>query len=503
MSARKIYQPTPSRKQYVPKARPKRKKTNRRNLLFIGVALAGISLISAAAGALLAVTLSESSPLQQAELTPEEKAVFNQEEIVAKNSLKVPELSRPVNILVLGVKVLTSDLDQKPEQDLGYHALVNSFHGVSDTMLLLRFDPTADKLTILSVPRDTRVRLEKYGVRKINSANEYGGPALTTEAISNLLDGVKIDKYVRLNVQAVEKLIDAVGGVTVNVPKDMKYNDFSQHLYIDLKKGKQHLDGDKALQFLRFRYDAYGDISRIQRQQMLMRSVVEQTLRPSTIVKIPKILSVIQSHLDTDLTIKELMALGGFAAKTDRSDIQMFMLPGNFSGNGKTGATSYWLPNRRRISKIMTQHFDVFPESEMASRNGYRQEWSSNRPSKRDYRNVSIAIQDSLEDSEAVQKMVSSLREAGYRRVYVSRDWSEPLEVTRIVAQGGDDRAAAVIRAALGVGEVLVESTGILNSDLTIQIGKDWQERLFGNQTVDDFSNINYDNSSNIDYDNF
>ena len=496
MSARKIYPPTPSGKQYVPRVRYQRKKVRRRNKIFIGVALAGISLISAAAGALLAVTMSESSPLQQAKLTPEEKAVFNQEEIVAKNSLKIPELSRPVNILVLGIKVLTSDLDEKPAEDLGYHALVNSFHGLSDTMLLLRFDPNTEKLTVLSIPRDTRVRLAEQGVQKINIANEYGGPALTTEAVSNLLDGVEIDKYVRLNIQGVEKLIDALGGVTVDVPKDMKYTDFSQHLYIDLKKGKQHLDGNKATQFLRFRHDAYGDISRIQRQQMLMRSVVEQTLKPSTIVKIPKILSVIQSHLDTDLTIKELMALGNFAMKTERSDVQMFMLPGNFSGDGKTRATSYWLPDRSRISEIIAQHFDVVPENQIASldssritKNGYgtksssiyrdsqSEEWSSYHSLERNYRNISIAVQDSLEDSEALQKMVSSLREAGYRRVFISRNWSEPLDVTRIVAQGGDERAASVVRAALGVGEVLVESTGVLNSDLTIQIGKDWQQR--------------------------
>jgi cell division protein FtsZ len=84
-------------------------------------------------------------------------------------------------------------------------------------------------------------------------------------------------------VQAIEKLVDALGGVTVYVPKDMKYQDDSQHLYINLKEGKQHLDGDKTLQLLRFRKDNLGDIGRIQRQQMVTRALVEQALKPLSI----------------------------------------------------------------------------------------------------------------------------------------------------------------------------------------------------------------------------
>jgi hypothetical protein len=276
------------------------------------------------------------------------------------------------------------------------------------------------------------------------------------------LGGINIDRYVRVNVQGVEKLIDALGGVTVDVPKDMKYNDFSQHLYINLKKGRQHLDGDKAVQFLRFRYDAYGDISRVQRQQMLMRSVVEQTLQPATIFKIPEILSVIQSHIDTNLTVKELMALGSFAGGTKRSDVQMLMLPGDFSGDGRTGV-SYWLPNQKRIQQLVAEHFDVVT-SDYQLTEGYQ-----------DYSNVRVAIQDSIDNPEAVQAMVDSLRQAGYTRVYVSEAWHEPLAETKIIAQGGNDRAATSLRRSLGLGEVLIESTGVLDSDVTIQIGRDWQ----------------------------
>ena len=486
MRVRKTYQSSPSGRHSKLKDRnyqyrSKSARYNRGRIVLVGLGLAAVSVASAAIGAILAVSFSTASPLQKAELTPEEKQVFGQERTVSTKGLKIPEVSRPVNILVLGIKVLTSDLKDDRlalarQKASGYHELVNSFEGLSDTMLLLRFDPEREKLSVLSIPRDTRVYLDGYGVRKINHANEYGGPALTTAAASDLLGGIQIHRYVRVNVQGIEKLIDALGGVTVDVPKDMKYNDFSQHLYIDLKKGRQHLDGDKAVQFLRYRYDALGDISRVQRQQMLMRSVVEQTLKPATIVKIPKILSVIQSHIDTNLTVQELMGLANFAANTKRSDVKMIMLPGGFSGDGRT-EVSYWLPDKKRIAKLMNQHFDlpIHKDNYELSHGTYSSlaEAESARASQ-----LNIAIQDSLDDPIALQKAIDTLREAGYRRIFVSKNWQEPLAKTRIVAQAGDDKAGSLVRATLGVGEVLVESTGEINSDLTIQLGKDWQQQL-------------------------
>ena len=480
MSVPKLCRPTTQPKKLQPRVKYKRRKSNRGRNIFLGSALAIISMVSAAGGALLAITFSESSMLQQAKLSLEEEQVFSQEETVELSSLSIPELSRPVNILVLGIKVLTSDLtaadlkDQVIPENLGYHALVNSFEGLSDTLLLLRFDPAQEKLTVLSIPRDTRTYIEGYGIRKINHANYYGGPALTAGTVSDMLGGVEIDRYVRVNVQGVEKLIDALGGVTVDVPKDMKYNDFSQHFYINLKKGKQHLDGDKAVQFLRFRYDNLGDISRVQRQQMLMRSIVEQALRPATIVKIPKVLDVIKSHLDTNLTIKELMALSSFAAKTDRSGVQMIMLPGDFNSAGEK--VSYWLPDERRIAQIVVQHFDTYP----ANYDG----WGG-----RDLSRIRIAIQNSLANDRPARRLLAALKEAGYTRAYISNSLPEPLDSTKIIAQAGDDLAAESLRAQLGIGEVLVESTGILDSDITIKVGQDWEDYL----AIDELSVLSND----------
>ncbi|HAZ45278.1 MAG TPA: LytR family transcriptional regulator, partial [Cyanobacteria bacterium UBA11371] len=137
-------------------------KANQLRWLWLGLGLTGVAMLSATAGALLAVSLS-TTPLMQSQLTAEEAAVFNSGGI-SKTNLRLPELTRPVNILVLGVKVLASDLGEAPDPKLGYDALVNSFDGLSDTMLLLRFNPQTKKLTILSIPRDTRTLVEGHGM---------------------------------------------------------------------------------------------------------------------------------------------------------------------------------------------------------------------------------------------------------------------------------------------------------------------------------------------------
>ncbi len=415
-------------------------------------------MLSATAGALLAVSLA-STPLMQRQLTPAEASIFKKgDRFSSSSSLQLPELTRPVNILVMGVKVLTSDLNNPPEEkkNLGYHALVDSFEGLTDTMLLLRFDPEKRKLAVLSVPRDTRTYIAEHGMTKINEANYYGGPALSAKSVSELLGGVGIDRYMTINVQGVEALINALGGVTVNVPQDMKYQDDSQHLYINLKAGKQHLDGEKAQQLLRFRYDNKGDIGRIQRQQMMMRALMEQALNPTTVARLPKILNVVQSHIDTNLTVEELVALVGFASQVNRSNTQMLMVPGSFSAPGEYKA-SYWLPRPEQIQDMIAKHFD----------------FGTNSLDEPEPGQLKIAVQDTTNQSKSLQVALGSLKESGYTNVYESKPGSEELAVTQIVAEWGDVSSAEAVRRALGFGEVRIENTGDLSSDVTIHLGKD------------------------------
>ncbi|MGG6293467.1 LCP family protein [Leptolyngbya sp. AN02str] len=446
---------------YRPKL-PKKKLTGAKRLWFM-LGLVGIASSSAIAGALLAVSLA-STPLLQSRLSPEDAEAFEGSDISSGVNFRLPQLTRPVNILVLGIKVLSSDVANPPEevQDLGYHALVNSLDGLSDTMMLIRFQPSDRTLTVLSLPRDTRVRIDGVGTAKLNEANAYGGPASAAIATSNLLGEVPIDRYVRINIQGVEKLIDALGGIDVYVPRDMKYQDDSQHLYINLKQGQQRLNGKKAIDFLRFRYDEYGDIGRVQRQQLFMRAMAEQALNPATITRLPQILSVIQENVDTNLSVEELVALVGFGSQVDRSKVQMLMLPGDFSSSEEYVA-SYWLPNYRAIDQLVAQYFRNSAEATLADgepiqASGYER----------------ISIQDSTGDELAADEVMTALADQGFTNVSVDQPWGEVLETTRIIAQQGNTATAESVRQALGVGEIRVESTGVLRSDITIRIGRDW-----------------------------
>lgn len=448
--------PTPSRRGL------SRLPARSRDWLALGLGLSCIAALSATAGALSALLLA-GTPLHKGDASEQQLAA---ERPIAKPAL-FPQLSRPVNVLVVGTKVLTSDIGRSPGA-AGYHQLVNAFTGLADTILLLRFDPETGAATVLSIPRDTRVRLPGRGEVKINTTNQRGGPTLTARAVQALLgEDVPVDRYIRLNVQGVERLIDALGGVDLYVPKDMQYQDDSQHLYINLQKGQQRLDGNRALQFLRFRHDDLGDIGRVQRQQLLMRAAVEQTLRPQTIARLPQIFEAIESNVDTNLSIEEMLALSGFAAGV-RADgtLRMLMLPGRF-GRADNNAAGYWVPDTTGIARVRQQHFGISEDPTTTS--------TAAVPSDTAAAAIRIAIQDSSDRPEVARALAQQLRAWGYR-VTLGRAWPEPLASTRILAQGGDSQAAQALQAQLGRGEIRVESTGVLGSDVTVVLGRDWPQ---------------------------
>jgi LCP family protein required for cell wall assembly len=437
------------------------KKSRRKVPIWLGLSLAAIGVLSATAGAFLAISLA-SAPLQQRNLSPEDAAFFNQggKEAFSRSLLQVPEVTRPVNILLLGIKTNISDLRSSATsiKEKGYNAEIDSLDGLSDTIMLLRFDPQAQRIVVMGIPRDTKI--ERDGrIEKINAVDQESGTATAAREISKLLGGVGVDRYVRMNNMGVVKLIDALGGVTVTVPKDIKYQDDSQHFYVNLKAGKQHLDGQKLLGLLRFRNDANGDIGRMQRQQMVMKALTEQLVNPMTVARIPQLFSIVQSHVDTNLSVEELLAIGGFSLHTGKSKMQMLMLPGDYNGDGKH-SISYWLPDEKGIRNMMARYFDQ-GTVELEEVNAAR---------------LRINIQDTTHFPDATERLIKKLRKAGYENVNLDTNLKlkDNLDRTQVIAQKGDPNVAQGVAQVLGFGDVKVETSGNLYTDVTIKLGRDW-----------------------------
>jgi len=423
-----------------------------------------VALLSGGLGAGLAFVLS-SRPFQQRQLSVDEAALFNRNSDSITSAIAgVPTLSRPVNILVLGTIILTSDLPDAQSKPKGKYLaeIDDNLNGMSDAMLLIRFDPATKKVAVLSIPRDSRVNIQGVGKTKINFANYAGGAALSAQTVSQVLGDIQIDRYVRFNVNGFGKLIDALGGVDVYVPKKMKYQDDSQHLYINLNAGQQKLNGSKSIQYMRYRHDDLGDIGRVQRQQAFFRAFIEQKLKPESITRFPEVLAIIKDNIDTNLSVEEVLAVAGYTSKIDRKSIQMHMAPGRFSNAGEFDNLSYWILDNRLLAKIMNQNFGVIKPADPSLVDSTPQ-------------TLRVAIQDSMSQPEGPKKATTTLSKAGYAQVFMASDrWTKPLAKTQIIAQNGDRESAEKLREALGIGEVLIESTGELESDITVRVGKDW-----------------------------
>ncbi len=222
----------------------------------------------------------------------------------------------------------------------------------TDTIILVNIDPKTKSVNALSIPRDSKVYLPKNnGVNKINAAHAIGGVEMTKRTVEDTL-GVHIDRYIMVHDDAVKAIVDAMDGVDIYVEKPMHYNDYTAGLHINFAKGNQHLDGQKAVEYLRFRHDALGDIGRTQRQQWLLRSILTQLKQPSTITKIPDIISVAKKYVKTDMSFYEMTQYAALAKNVDMDKVEIAMLPG---GPNQKGYISYWILDPEKTQEVVNR----------------------------------------------------------------------------------------------------------------------------------------------------
>lgn len=209
----------------------------------------------------------------------------------------------------------------------------DSFGVLTDVMATLH--PTQKGLHLMQIPRDTYINSPIHGEIKANALFALGGIQETETEVSNLL-GRPLQHHILINLRAIRKMGDAVGGLELNVPKAMYYNDSSQNLNIALEPGLQTLKGKDLEGFIRFRHDELGDIGRMERQKLVITALLKKLATPEILARLPQLISVVGSDIKTDLNP---IQMGSLATAVAGKPLISARLPGT---PGYHNNISYW-----------------------------------------------------------------------------------------------------------------------------------------------------------------
>ncbi len=220
---------------------------------------------------------------------------------------------------------------------LGSDARAHEKKGRTDAIIVVQV--SKDKISMLSIPRDTRVEIPGHGLQKINAAAFFEKPEVTAQLVSEII-GQPVDKYVLVRWEGFMNIVDAIGGVDVEIPKNITSYSLDGYKHrVDLEKGTQHLDGNAALAFVRYRKEALGDIYRVNSQLTFMKAFAEKCKQPSILLKLPSILPELFKNVDTNMKFKELAILAKAGMDFKDSTVLTQALPGYFF---HVNGASYW-----------------------------------------------------------------------------------------------------------------------------------------------------------------
>ncbi|MGO5065993.1 LytR family transcriptional regulator [Clostridium sporogenes] len=367
-----------------------------------------------------------------------------------KINTKKAEDGEPVNILVMGVDV--GDPNSKEAADPKR----------TDTMLVVNYNPKTKEINIVSVPRDTRVTMNGKKI-KINSAHAVNGVNGSIEAVENLL-GIEINNYAKVDYEGFRKVIDAIGGVEMDITRNMNYDDPSQNLHIHFQKGTTvHLDGKKAEEFFRWRKNnngtglADGDLGRIENQHKFISKVIEKVKSPSIIPKIPNILSTIPDYIETDMAPEEIIKYGYAVTKGDKSNINMITLKGEAK---YIGNVSYFIYDREKNRDIV-----YTLKTGSTSQN-------NNTNTEVDKSEIKIKVLNGTKVNGLAANCEKKLKEMGYSNIVTGN--GERRDFTKVRLKKDSFISTQEIESYLKIPNIEKNLQSDENFDIIILLGKDF-----------------------------
>lgn len=324
----------------------------------------------------------------------------------------------------------------------------------TDTMMLASLDLATKSVAVLSIPRDTWVRLPGMrGHTKINSAHERGGIPYTIKTVEEFL-GTHVDYYVVIKQEAIQGAIDKLGGLQVKVDKQMDYDDNWGHLHVHLKPGEQNLSGEQVVGYMRFRKDAEGDFGRIRRQQQVVQLLSQRMKEPSVIFSLGELFDVLNEYVKTNLSREQILALGAMFHHVEPQNLLTASVP---CSPGPRGDIAYLVPDDAKKELLVKWLIDGDEEAanqlttvEVVNRSGSRR---------------------------LGQETVTWLKDLGFKvRVSSPRGETKPLAQTELVDHGTLPRSARRVLAALGIpGKVEKDPDAkrrIGGPDVTLTVGR-------------------------------
>lgn len=314
----------------------------------------------------------------------------------------------------------------------------------TDVIFVVHYDSAKQSVNLVSLPRDTRVsmcsavkaRLDQSGrwypaALKLNEVHAYAGKELGAQSailqIEDLL-GIKIDHYVKVDFEAFRQIVDAIGGVDVDVPQDMYWDmrDTGDPL-INLKKGMQHLDGDKAEQLVRFRRYTDGDVGRIQVQQQFLKALMQKVMSTESILKnLPDYISVLYKYVETDVSMADALKYVNYISRVDMSKMTMETMPG---AGQYVGGVSYYIHDGEKTREMVDRVF--FNAAAVPAEGGTA-----------DSKGLLIEVSNGGTVNGLAGKFSDKLKQEGYRMASATTYTGQQVNYTRIQVKkegvGGD-----------------------------------------------------------------
>ncbi len=333
----------------------------------------------------------------------------------------------------------------------------------ADVLMFFSFLPRQRLADILSIPRDSRVRVPQYKLLRINEFFAYGykkggieeGISLTREVTQNLL-GLEIPYYIQIDFKGLISIVDALGGITIDIAEKMDYDDNWGSLHIHFKPGRQTLNGQQCLEYLRFRKDVQGDIGRMQRNRNFIRALTAKIKSPAIIFRMPQLAWTSIKAFHTNLGLYDLLTLISELRKLNTQNFRQQQLPGNpVSIRGAW----VWAIDKPRMDKV-TQLLREDPAS------------ADNKVA-----NIRVEIWNGTHNRDAVEEVTKYLRQKGVD-VLTWGYFERTLAHTKIIDRTGNIETANYLGKILNCDEI---ETSLSDSSLTqavIIIGEDWRHKI-------------------------